>query len=145
MCQRAIYLTNGYDCVQAVQNPSVLSRKQAQMCCAEQYLTVDLPDLNSRPFQGPTNRPKWLRIRTRLIRKTLEQPDLGLFGIIWDGFLPRLFPYCSRGQNALWFSCLPSTAYWAVHDPLNCPAEYANVEPAQTRWPNDVHLLPKLG
>ena len=21
--------------------------------------------------------------------------DLGSFGIIWDGFLPRLFPYCS--------------------------------------------------
>jgi hypothetical protein len=30
---------------------------------------------------------------TMLIRKALEEHP---FGIVWDRFLPRLFPYCSR-------------------------------------------------
>ena len=29
----------------------------------------------------------------------MRSADLGSFGIIWAVFLPRLFPYCSRGSH----------------------------------------------
>src|ERR1700722_3338981 len=54
-----------------------------------------------RPFQGPL--PMDLSrlesadpIETKAVQCIA---DLGLFGISWDGFLPRLFPYCSRPTN----------------------------------------------